>query len=463
VKDTKWIRAIGAIDEDLIERAAPKDKTMRVTFAPWLRWAVPIAACLVIAVAAALPTMLKNPAPENPAYAGGKGGGEVAIGSEPTVEDGLLAATLENVRGLPTGDYTWDEGDDDKYSRIVTNELRLLMREFDSYDPNVKAAFAVVKAESAERFTDDDGDGQIADCGVLYDVLGDGIVMPLKIKQYLYGGCTNDEQTNLLRIGGVYVLPLVKWQDEGYWHIYGDLDVLFEIDDHGLIHSHARFEQLNKYDGKEIDFLWKDIGYLYMNPLLRSHLAEHIGKGADIEIIGDTVRMRWGNNEWNDEDAPGFSAKIDGNGRIAIGTDGFNVFRSVEGMTTEEMDGAIHKIKRYIGLEAYDPNESISPPTSTPIDGSYREPTAAPVTSPEDAGALLTKEYSRQGMETVTAQFEAVTTLWEKVDAYLFSVTLSDGANEYAAIVMSNGAFMRLEKLEVGGFSAFTGALPPPN
>jgi hypothetical protein len=159
---------------------------------------------------------------------------------------------------------------------MLTNELRYLMREFDSHDPDVKAAFAIVKVESAEHFKHNNewrGEGQIADCGVLFDVLGDGITMPLKIKQYLYGGCVGDEQTNLLRVGGVYILPLINWQDEDFWTVYGDLECLFEVDDKGLIQSHSRHEHLNKYDGQELALLWGDIEKLYANPLLRSRLG----------------------------------------------------------------------------------------------------------------------------------------------------------------------------------------------
>jgi hypothetical protein len=238
------------------------------------------------------------------------------------------------------------------------------------------------------------------------------------------------------------------------------LDALFEVDDAGLVHSHSQWPGLNKYDGGELAYLWKDISYLYMNPLLRSHLAENIGSGADVEIIGDTIRMRWASIEWDDEDAQGFSAKIGGDGRIAIASDGFNVFRAVEGMSVSEMNDAIHKIKQYIGLENYDQTEQVSPPTSTPIDGSDATAITA-VTSPEEAESLLLETYAIQGFGKITAEFQAVTTLWEKVDVYLFSVTLPDGTNEYGAITMSNGAFMRLEKLEDGGFAAFTGALPP--
>jgi hypothetical protein len=350
VKNDKILRAIGDIDEDLIARAVPKDKVVLVTFAPWLKWAAPLAACLVIAVAIALPQIMKmndytGDAPEN-----GKvdtGGVVAGAGSESKPK-------IETIFGLPTSDYTWDGGDGVNADRMTMSELRYLMREFDSYDPNVSAVFAVVRVTGAEPYTRKLSwgtfEGQLATADIL-DIIGDSIDIPVKIEQSLYGGCTNSDETNLLRIGGVYVLPLVKLESDEHWTIYGDLDVLFEVDDKNLIHSHSEYPEIKKYDGKELASLWKDIRNLHSDWLFISRFAEHIGRGARVEIVGDTVRMRWENDEWNDEDAQGFSAKIGGDGRITIANDGFNVFRTVEGMTTDEMNAAIRKIKQYVGIE----------------------------------------------------------------------------------------------------------------
>ena len=354
--DSNVFRAIGDICDDLIERAEPKDKVARPRSSVWLKWLAPAAACLMVAIAVivAIPILipLQNDLP-NPI--------EEISGEQPETSSGaqdgneLMPARLDAIFGLPTSNYTWDEGNGAMSDRMLMSELRHLMREFGRYDPvyksqyAVKAAFAVVKAESVERFSDDWGEGQIADCGVLYDVLGDGIVMPLKIKQHLYGGCVGEEETNLLRVGGVYVLPLINAQDEDTWYIYGDLDVLFEVDDRGLIHSHSDFEQLNKYDGVKLDDLWKDIVFLYDNPLLLSWLAEYISQGFEIENAAHTLALVHPDLGWNEEDAEGFTAKIGGDGRIAIATDGFNVFRPVEGMTWEEARQAIDTIRQYVG------------------------------------------------------------------------------------------------------------------
>jgi len=434
VKDTRILRAIGNIDDDLIERAAKTKTVKRVSFAPWLKWAVPAAACLIIAAVVAIPYFINNPgiasigrdivadnsdpAPadrgviaDNPDLAANSGGiavgnadpatgsGGIVVGGEAGsgggasagggaggggttgelpggayVDSELMPATLESIHGLPTSSYTWDMGGGVELDRMDTSELRYLMRAFDDrYDPDVKAAFAIVQVEKAERFTEKyeagDGqiavprEGQIANCGVLFDVLGDGIDMPLKIKQYLYGGCASDEETNLLRVGGVYVLPLTNWQNEDYWIIFDDLDSLFEVDDKGLIQSHSRHQKLNKYDGRELAYLWKDIGYLYMNPILRSTFAEFISQGNDIAVDGTRITLHFltyydgefGKEKhewygWEDSDAERFSAEIGTDGRIAIATHGFNVFSPVEGMTMEEMYSEIERIKRFVGL-----------------------------------------------------------------------------------------------------------------
>ena len=66
--DTRLLRAIGGVDDDLIERASQKNDTTKhvnIKRSPWLRWAVPAAACFA-AVAIALPTMLNSNAPNNP-------------------------------------------------------------------------------------------------------------------------------------------------------------------------------------------------------------------------------------------------------------------------------------------------------------------------------------------------------------------------------------------------------------
>ena len=484
MKNTKMLRAIGGIDDDLIERATNTHKAKRgADVSRIMKWAMPIAACLAVAAGVFFGSKWLN-APQLPASdsSGNPGiiaGGGVDSGDEPNGvrQPDSSYVSIDSIRGLPTRNYTWTEGDGIATDRMLTNTLALLMREFDGDMADIKAAVAIVKVSGVESFTDKNAwnsEGQIATCTVEYESFGAELPATVKIRQYLYGGCTNDDETNLLRVGGAYILPLTNWQNEGIWTVYADLECLFEIDDNGLIQSHSTFEQFNKYDGVELAYLWKDFGYLYLNPILRSRLAEYIGQGYDIAISGNMIALHYNYKDmddwygWDAGDRERFSAGIDANGRIEIATSGFNVFRSVEGMTLDEMEMEVDKIKRFLGLEITENTPAYVTPseTSAPIDGSKGDPSKSAVTSPEKAHDLLVEEYARQGFGDVTANLQAVSTLWEKVDVYLFNVTYGSQSDpnaevtEYAAIVIDNGAFMRLEELPEGGFAAKTGALP---
>jgi hypothetical protein len=226
--------------------------------------------------------------------------------------------------------------------------------------PDFKAMFAIVRVQSVERFTDENlttREGQYARCSVVYDYFDvDGVNPPfsgdLKIRQNLYGGCMSEEETNLLRVGGVYVLPLANYQSQEYWWINGDLDCLFEVDDGGRIQAHSRHVELSKYDGKPLAVLWDDIAYLHANPILLSTLAGYVSSGCDVVSDGKRVALHYTNPEWYGWDTPDiasrYSADISPDGRITIATDAFNVFRPVEGMTLAEMESAIAAIRQYL-------------------------------------------------------------------------------------------------------------------
>jgi hypothetical protein len=362
VNNTKILRAIGGVNDTLVERAGLKNKVSQKKKMVWLKWALPAAACLVIAVAIAAPAILKQiptifvtPGGGGDVGSGGKVPSAIISGDKSTFDG------LDSILGLPTSGYTWDEGEGVMSDRMATNELRLLMREFDSHDPDVKTVFAIVGVNSAEPFNEiraayGASKGQLAECDVLSDFFGDEINPPvntlIQIRQFLYGGCTSDEETNLLRVGGVYVLPLINWQNEDFWTVYGDLDCLFEVDDTGMIQSHSQYKQLNKYDGQPLAALWKDIAYLYANPILRSRLAEDIIQyGYKITVDGDKIVLNSSDSDWHDWDdwdKERFIAEINDAGRISITTNGFNVFRPVEGMTLSEMENEVIKIEQFI-------------------------------------------------------------------------------------------------------------------
>ncbi len=86
------------------------------------------------------------------------------------------------------------------------------------------------------------------------------------IRQTLIGGCTMDEPNNLLRAGGIYLLPVKFIPYLGAYEVAGDLDVLFELDAEGKIVSHSRFPELNKYDGKAFSELLNAVREIYPAP-----------------------------------------------------------------------------------------------------------------------------------------------------------------------------------------------------
>jgi hypothetical protein len=60
--------------------------------------------------------------------------------------------------------------------------------------------------------------------------------------------------TNLLRKGGVYLLPIKRSEwFTGTWEVNGDTEVLYEVDDNGKIWSHSPNQHFNQYDGQNSD------------------------------------------------------------------------------------------------------------------------------------------------------------------------------------------------------------------
>jgi len=92
------------------------------------------------------------------------------------------------------------------------------------------------------------------------------------IRQQLIGGCTMDEPNNLLRLNGVYVLPLRFSEYWGAYEVVGDRDVLFELDDRGKMVSHSRWEGLNQYDGMALPDFLEVVNRLY--PQLKVEFTE---------------------------------------------------------------------------------------------------------------------------------------------------------------------------------------------
>ncbi|MGI6709111.1 MAG: hypothetical protein ACOX33_08435 [Dethiobacteria bacterium] len=254
-------KAVGGIDEKYIEDAdvtKSNKKVRAVIFAPWLKRAMPIAACLVVMVGVFLGYNALHPLNQftgdesgNPGYIGTIGKPSLKI--EEGANSAASYADPDHWRGLATENFVLQEQTESNIAanRIVFQTLQDLADYSDAFIivPNVHKIAS-------------DGDNMQTAIAEYAETIGDMIQTRqwddytistgnrILIRQTLIGGCTMDEPNNLLRVGGVYLLPIKFNSSLGAYEVVGDLDVLFELDAEGKIVSHSRFSELNKYDGK---------------------------------------------------------------------------------------------------------------------------------------------------------------------------------------------------------------------
>jgi len=60
MNNTKIIRAVGSVDDELIERAYPKVSIEKRNNITWLKWGLPVAACLALTVSILVPLLRNN-------------------------------------------------------------------------------------------------------------------------------------------------------------------------------------------------------------------------------------------------------------------------------------------------------------------------------------------------------------------------------------------------------------------
>jgi hypothetical protein len=190
-----------------------------------------------------------------------------------TIDEGICIETcytpLENWRGLSTGDFILQEQDDSPLEDVLISFQTL--RDLADY----AETFIVV---AGVREVAPDGNNMQTVIAEYAETIGGTIQTDqwddytistgnrILIRQMLISGCTMNEPNNLLRIGGVYLLPVRFHSTFGAYEVVGDLDVLFELDNEGRIVSHSRFPELNKYDGKTFSVLLDDVRALYPLP-----------------------------------------------------------------------------------------------------------------------------------------------------------------------------------------------------
>ncbi|MDR0382080.1 MAG: hypothetical protein LBH86_08840 [Oscillospiraceae bacterium] len=322
-------RAVGGIEEKYIEAADAargKKAARAVKFAPWLRWAMPAAACLVIAAAMGIPAFLRGQ-PDNggadPNKSAVFAGGDVESGAvAESAPDGAVsegAAIGETVpkpdlrlesgresaasyaapdywRGLPTENFVLEEQNESGIAvdRMVFTTLQELADRADAWVVVLNVHDAVQdggdKQTSVAEYTETIGGALTTRQWDDYTVSNGNRIL---IRQRLIGGCTMDEPNNLLRVGGVYLLPVRFNEGWGAYEVTGDLDVLFELDNNGKIMSHTRYPDLNRYDGMNFQALIDDVRALYPAPtVVFTEQPIHSAEEAQTQV--ETAYALWG-------------------------------------------------------------------------------------------------------------------------------------------------------------------------
>lgn len=241
-----------------------------------------LAACAILAVAFTIMLpVLRNagthiPIPQNP-----NSNTEVPPGSSATREP---IPALSDIRGLPASHFIVPNGKAEADRLVYTS-----LPDFFMYSRN--RSFAIVRVLDTQMvsMSEEEGywwhDWQRAKVEVLYSL---NVELPaaLDVMQSHMEGNEDlqpilDVRSNLVRKGGVYILPLFRRNDDDRYGVVGDLDCLFEIGDDGLVYSHSQFEGFCKYDNKPLTNLWDDIVYLSEHPALTSGLAMQIRQGVN--------------------------------------------------------------------------------------------------------------------------------------------------------------------------------------
>ena len=271
--------AVGGIDEKYIKDAdaIKSNKEVHiVAFAPWLKRAMPIAVCLVVMAGVFLgyntlcpPNKFTGDESGNPGYLTDSTIGKPSLKIEEGVNSEACYADPDDWRGLATQYFVLQEQTESNIN-AERNVFQTLQDLADYAD-----AFIIVP--NVHKIAPD-GDNMQTAIAEYAGTIGDMIQTRqwddytistgsrILIRQTLIGGCTMDEPNNLLRAGGVYLLPVKFNSYLGAYEVVGDLDVLFELDAEGKIVSHSRFPELNRYDGKAFSELLNAVREIYPTP-----------------------------------------------------------------------------------------------------------------------------------------------------------------------------------------------------
>ena len=276
MKSEKIFAAIGAVDDELLIRCEEGAKKSK---APWARY-YSFAVCTMAAVATAaavlfcvfaLPNLINIPAANNsinnPATSFAPNGAAGTASQIAAHDPGDTA-----LAGLPALDFSLADLHNSSgaaMSRMIYTKIADI---FSSGAPDIIAYVRVLDAElwtdkeervDSGKYFEGTSEKQTSTVHILSSLWNKVEVSgTISVMQHKYGGCCADEETNLLRVGGVYMLPLWHWEEDDIWAIGGDLDVLFEVDDQGRVWSHSMFDEFRRFDGKEATALTESVSAL---------------------------------------------------------------------------------------------------------------------------------------------------------------------------------------------------------
>ena len=235
--------------EQLRERSiqqATKKETAK--HSAWAKRLIPLAACLavVLAVSIIFPYIINNDTPAPETTSGGK--------YPPLVE--------LSMRGLPVENFSLAnvENGGAMMSRIAFMNFGAMFE----WGADCFAVVKVYDVESTKSNESHSFNEQISNAAVLQAIYGCedfAESIHIQIGQSIIENHFCLGTTNLLRKGGVYLLPLKQADDK--WYIIGDMDVLFEIDDKGRVWSHSDFEDFKRHDGKSIETFIEDLQNMF--------------------------------------------------------------------------------------------------------------------------------------------------------------------------------------------------------
>jgi hypothetical protein len=179
-----------------------------------------------------------------------------------------------NLKGLPAVDFIVQ---DDPYGdRLGVRNLPELIYQPGSY--SINSNFGVIRVTTVNEYGKDSTKNQpiyLIQADVILDI-ENKLDENIEIIQYYRGACPG-ETNQILRQEGIYIVPLTditEGENAGRHGVWGSLDVLFEVDDKGLIHSHSGYYDFKRFDGKpyqdllaEIKTIKSDIAFSVVNQL----------------------------------------------------------------------------------------------------------------------------------------------------------------------------------------------------